>query len=261
MKFDEYLNSKGKVEEKPVVKLDGDCIDPATMPNTPPSGGNPYSAKSAKAKKSDKGLAHEGDDELKYEPKVETGKCKAPAKLPTVEHVALVSKVTSAALQNPLVIESLVRQLKNHGLLGAIVAETLNHKETFKHLSEVMAHESYGPDLCTKLVRAMNEEVAAPFSDQLDSEDEEDPNDLETDDMNDEDMGDDDMQGDMGDEDMGDEDMGDEDMGDDMNGDIHTEVEPEGVNPMDIDDEMGPAVQNFQKALMKAYMRRMMGKL
>lgn len=269
MKFDEYLNSKGKVEEKPVVKLDGDCIDPATMPNTPPSGGNPYSAKSTKSKKSDKGLADEGDNELKYEPKVETGKGKAPAKLPTVEHVALVSKVTSAALQNPLVIEALVRQLKNHGLLGAIVAETLNHKETFKHLSEVMAHESYGPDLCTKLVRAMNEEVAAPFSDQLDSEDEEDPNDLETDDM-----GDDDMQGEMGDEDMGDDDMdldaeggdmSDDDMqgemGDDMNGDIHTEVEPEGVNPMDIDDEMGPAVQNFQKALMKAYMRRMMGKL
>jgi hypothetical protein len=250
MKFDEYLNSKGKVEEKPVVKLDGDCIDPATMPNTPPSGGNPYFAKSAKAKKSDKGLAHEGDNELKYEPKTETGKCKTPAKLPTVEHIALVSKVTSAALQNPLVIESLVRQLKNHGLLGVIVAETLNHKETFKHLSEVMAHESYGPDLCTKLVRAMNEEVAAPFSDQLDS----------TDGMGDEDDDeydneDDDMQGEMGDDDMQGE------MGDDMNGDIHTEVEPEGVNPMDIDDEMGPAVQNFQKALMKAYMRRMMGKL
>jgi hypothetical protein len=94
-----------------------------------------------------------------------------------------------------------------------------------------MAHESYGPDLCTKLVRAMNEEVAAPFSDQLDSEDEEDPNDLETDDMGDEDMGDEDMgDEDMGDEDMGDEDMGDDDMGDDDMGDEDMGDEDMGVH-------------------------------
>jgi hypothetical protein len=269
MKFDEYLNSKGKMEEKPSVRIDGDCIDPETMPNAPQGGGKPYSAKDKKNKKSDKGLAYEGDDELNYQPQVDGGKEKAPAKLPTVESVALISKVVSAATKNPLVIETLVRQLKNNGLLGVVVAETLNHKETFKHLSEVMAHESYGPDLCTKLVRAMNEEVAPPFGDQLSDEDEKDLNDVDSTDEKEgeDDLGDQDEmdmndlgdEGDIGPEGLGDEgDVGPEGLGDE--GDINAEVEPE-VGPHDIDDEMGPAVQNFQRALMKAYMRRMMGKL
>jgi hypothetical protein len=273
MKFDEYLSSKGLVG-KPVVSLDGDNIDPQTMPNTPPSGGKPYAAKNEKSKKSSKALGDEGDDALKYQPKVDNSKGKAPAKLPTVDEVTLAMKVAQAASEDPTVLETLVRQLKNNGLLGALVAETLNHRDTFKHISQIMAHESYGPVLCNKLVRAMNEEVAAPFSDQLSPEDEESPEDAEDamdsgddadmedmDDMHDDDMdadmGDDDMDADMGDDDMGD--MGDDDMGDMGDDDM-------GVD-MSGGEEMGPPMdpnmmsdKPAMQAMMKAFMRRMMGK-
>lgn len=273
MKFDEYLSSKGVVG-KPVVSLDGDHIDPQNMPNTPPGGGKPYAAKNEKSKKSNKALGDEGDDALKYEPKTDNSKGKAPAKIPTVDEVSLAVNVAKAAAENPTILETVVRQLKNNGLLGALVAETLNHRDTFKHISQIMAHEAYGPDLCNKLVRAMNEEVAAPFSDQLSPEDEEDADETEGDedddripllgdedddmgDMEDDDMGDmeDDMP--MGDDEMsmGDGDMGDDEMsmGDDMSMGASKPMGP----PMDPNMMAGkPAMQ----AMMKAFMRRMMGK-
>ena len=273
MKFDEYLSSKGVVG-KPVVSLDGDQIDPQNMPNTPPGGGNPYVAKNEKGKKSNKALGDEGDNALKYEPKTDNGKGKAPAKIPTVDEVTLAINVAKAVTQNPTVLETVVRQLKNNGLLGALVAETLNHRDTFKHISQIMAHEAYGPDLCNKLVRAMNEEVAAPFSDQLSPEDEEEADETEGDedddripllgdedddmgDMEDDDMGDmeDDDMSDMEDDDMGDMPMGDDEMsmGDDMSMGASKPMGP----PMDPNMIAGkPAMQ----AMMKAFMRRMMGK-
>lgn len=258
MKFDEYLNSKGKVESKPEECLDGDRIDPSTMPNTPPSGGKPYVAKGEKTKK-EKALGDQGDEELVYEPKVDNkNKGKAAAKLPTVEQAGLVTLVTKAIKQNPLVVEALIRSLKHEGLLGFVVAETLNHKDTYKFLSEVMAHESYGPEMCGKLARAMNEEAAKPFSDQLDLDDEKDVEDDGSEDPN-EIEDEDDMAGDMEDADMGDEQ------------DIDAEVEPEMGEEENGEEQMGPlspemfndhpAVKNLQKALMRSYMRRMMDRM
>jgi hypothetical protein len=256
MKFDEYLSSKGVVGQ-PVVKLDGDRIDPETMPNAPPGGGNPYMAKNVKTKTSNKGLGDEGDSALEYIPQVDNkSKGKAAAKIPTVDEVSLAVKVANAAASDPTVLETVVRQLKNNGLLGALVAETLNHRETFKHLSQVMAHESYGPDLCNKLVRAMNEEVAAPFSDQLSPEDgkseDEDDNYMpledgeDSDEFSDEESPEDkETEGDGSEEDMGQEDGSEEDM-------VAPEMEP------DMSDK--PAMQNLQKAMMKVFMRSMMGK-
>ena len=259
MKFDEYLNSKGKVETKPEVKLDGDCIDPSTMPNAPSNGGKPYVAKDNKTKKSEKALGDQGDEDLVYEPSVDNkNKGKAPAKIPTVEHVGLVNKLTQAIKQNPLIIENLVRSIKHQGQLGLLVAEALNHRDTYKFISEVMAHESYGPEVCNKLARAMNEETAAPFSDQLDVEDEEDSDsgeDIENGEESNEDMPMDSNVDDMP------EDSGEEE--------INAEVEPDMGE--DGSEEMGPlspemfkdhpAVHNLQKALMRAYMRRMMDRM
>lgn len=274
MKFDEYLSSKGLVG-KPVVSLDGDRLDPENMPNTPPGGGKPYAAKNEKSKKNNKPFGDEGDEELKYVPKVDNNsKGKTAATIPTVDEVALAVKISNAAVENPAILETVVRQLKNLGLLGALVAETLNHRETFKHLSQVMAHESYGPDVCNKLVRAMHEEVAAPFGDQLNPEDEDD--DIEADDENDympmgndedddmEDMGDEDNMGD--DEDMGEDDMGDEgDMGDDSEGGMPMDQSNMGGEEMGppMDPNMmanKPAMQNLQKAMMRSFMRQMMSK-
>jgi hypothetical protein len=261
MKFDEYLNSKGKVESKPETRLDGDCIDPSTMPNTPPSGGKPYAAKNEKAKKSEKALGDQGDEELKYEPVVDNNnKGKAPAKIPTVEQAGLVTLMAKAIKENPLVVESLVRTLKHEGLLGFVVAESLNHRDTYKHISQIMAHESYGPDVCNKLARAMNEETAAPFSDQLDLDDEEDVEDTGMESPESED----DVSGDE-------EDSLEPEMGSNSDGEIDAEVEPELGDDENEEEPMGPlspemfkdhpAVKNLQKALMRSYMRRMMDQM
>jgi len=266
MKFDEYLDSKGKLQDKPKVCNDGDNVDPSTSPDRPEGGKSPYVAKTTKGKKnSSKGLADEGDDELVYEPKTqEKNNEKKSVKLPTVEESALLSKITKASSKNPVIIETLVRNLKQSGLLGCLVAECLNHRETYKHISEVMAHESYGPDICNKLARAMNEEVAAPFHNQLSQEDHDDDevdHDEEDEDMegmDDEGMEDMDDEG-MGDEDMGDEDMDDEDMGDeDMDASMEKDDQMPEMNPEMFKDH--PAVHNLQKALMKSYMRRMMNR-
>jgi hypothetical protein len=261
MKFDEYLNSKGKTEEKPVVSVNADRIDPETMPNAPPGGGNPYISKGEKNKKgTSKALGDMGED-ITDMPKELAGKGKAAAKLPTVDEVALVNKVTKAAQSNPTMIETVVRSLKSQGLLGALVAETLNHRETYKHLSQVMAHESYGPDLCGKLVRAMNEEVAGPFADELDTDEEADDDDV---DPSEEGEGEEGFESEEGFEDDEDVEGGMEGMGDEEGGeeeDVNAEMEPE------MGDEQGPvappmdnpAMSNFHKA-MQSYMRRMMGK-
>jgi hypothetical protein len=260
MKFDEYLNSKGKVESKPDECLDGDRIDPSTMPNTPPSGGKPYVAKGEKSKK-EKALGDQGDEELVYEPKVDNkSKGKSPAKIPTVEQAGLVTLLTKAVKENPIVVEALVRNLKHEGLLGFFVAETLNHRDTYKHISQIMAHESYGPNVCNKLARAMNEETAAPFSDQLDLDDEEDMEDTGMESPEDED----DMSGDE-------DDSLEPEMDSNSGGEIDAEVEPELGDDENEEEPMGPlspemfkghpAVKNLQKALMRSYMRRMMDQM
>jgi hypothetical protein len=237
------------------------------MPNAP-KGGKPYAATNKKAKKSGKALGDEGDSELKYVPKVDNNsKGKAPAKIPTVDEVTLAIKVANAAAKNPVVLETIVRQLKNNGLLGALVAETLNHRDTFKHLSQVMAHESYGPDLCTKLVRAMNEEVAKEFSAQLDPESEEDPEGGDDNYMplgDDEEFGDEevedeeDLEGELGpdEEDLeGELDPNADSLegGEDLEGGLGPEVEPEdGLGP----EAGGSALKNLRRALMRSYMNR-----
>lgn len=280
MRFHEYMNSKGKIES-PVVKLDGDRLETNKPPVAPPGGGKPYMAKNGKSKKSDKGFGDQGDESLKYNPKVDNdSKGKSPAKLPTVDEVAIVAQMVSAVQEDPSLIETVVRQLKAKGLLGALVAEMLNHNETYNQISEVMSHSTYGPDLCTKLVRAMNEEVAKPFSDQLDVDDEDDSD--EEGDLDDDLEDGDDLDAELGldgDEDLGldddgefDDSMEDPSMGQDPSMDPNMAMDP----MMGQDPTMGgqmmdpnmmaqmanhPAMANFQRAMMKAFMRKMMRKI
>jgi hypothetical protein len=56
--------------------------------------------------------------------------------------------------------------------MGPLVAEMLQHREAYTHISQIMAHEEYGSDICKNMVRAMNEEVAPPFHAQMNLEDE-----------------------------------------------------------------------------------------
>ena len=270
MKFDEYLNSKCKIEEKPFISVNADRVDPETIPNSPPGGGNPYISKGIKNKKgTSKALGDMGED-ITDMPKELYGKGKSAAKIPTVDEVTLILNITKAAQKNPTIIESVVLSLKNQGLLGSFVAETLNHRETYKHLSKIMAHESYGPELCGKLIRAMNEEVATPFGDELDDDEEVDNDDGEdgVDDDGEDGVDDD---GEEAVDDDGVEavdDDGEEAVDDDgeegVDGDGEEGVDGDMGDPRDMerigDDENqdNPTISNFRKS-MKNYMRRMRG--
>ena len=169
--FQEYMNSRGKVD-KPVVSITGDRTDPMTPPNAPPKGGKPYKVSDGKKTKKagEKGFGDLGDSDLKFTYDLK-GKGKAPAKIPTCERVELASLVAKSCAKDPTLVEDLVSQIRKHGLMGALVVEMLSQKETFDHISEVMAHKEYGPELCAKLVRAMNEQTAPNFASQLDDED------------------------------------------------------------------------------------------
>lgn len=173
--FQEYMDAKGKVV-KPVVDISGGDPSPKTPPTKPPKehGDEPYTASDGKStKNSEKGFGDQGDASLKYEPSDDPSSSgHPPAKIPTVEQVELSNIVAEAAMRDQTLIENLVRQLKTNGLLGPLVAEILQHRESYNHISELMAHKEYGNDTCKNLVRAMSEEVAPPFSDQLEIADE-----------------------------------------------------------------------------------------
>jgi hypothetical protein len=164
--FQEYLNSKGKITE-PVVDVSGDQIDPKTPPNAPPKGGKPYmNSKGGKAE-SKKGFGDMGDSELEYKPATtKDNKGHAPAKIPTVEQVELANLISDAVGRDPAMLETLVSQLKTNGFMGVLLAEMLQHKESYDHLAKVMCHKDHGHVISENLKRALlklREEVAAPF--------------------------------------------------------------------------------------------------
>lgn len=86
-RFQEYLDRKGNMQEKPIVDVDGDTADEPTVkppkavykgknwstPDTKDGEDKPYSAKDMKEKgysnSSEKGFGYTGDKRLKYEPK------------------------------------------------------------------------------------------------------------------------------------------------------------------------------------------------
>lgn len=160
--FQEYLNSKGNVE-KAKVDISGGDPDPKTPPNAPPKGGKPYVAKDGGIGKG--GFGDMGDKDMIYKPATDPeNKGHAPASIPTAEQVELCTLVADAILKDGSLVEELTYQLKRRGLLGVILAEALQHNESYQHIAEIMSHESYGPTVCDRLVRAMkNEEVAPPF--------------------------------------------------------------------------------------------------
>ena len=138
--FHEYLNSKGNVESGK-VNVTGDLVDPQTSPNAP-NGGKPYKCSDGKLKTSvEKGFGDQGDSKLKYEPKVDKSSGATPAKIPTAEQAELCAVVIDAMRKDPTITEQLVSQLRHNNVLGMVVAEMLQFKETYKHIAEVMNHK------------------------------------------------------------------------------------------------------------------------
>lgn len=266
--FQEYLNSRSKMQA-PVVDPSGDQLDPKTPPVKPPHGGKPYAVSNGKTKKGkEKGFGELGDQDLKFTFKNNSKEVKA-AKIPTVEQVELSVAVAEAIQKDPSLLENLVRQIKSHGYLGALVAEVFDHQDTFTHLAEIMSHKTYGPDFCENIVESLSEEVAPAFADELDAEDEEEDEDEEEGEEDEDEEGLEDLEGEM----PVDPNAMDGQM---MNQDPMAGLDPNamgqaGVPPMmpqPIPGQMMPPMQgqmpqglmNFQKAFQRAFQRKMMVK-
>jgi len=207
--FLEYLNSQGTMQDKPKVKDVADEVDlPKGRDTKPPKGQGmvgkqqPYAAdgKGISKGKGDKGFGDQGDSDLKYDV------CKNPKgeKLPTAEHAFLPKMVKDAILANPRMIEHIVNELHKAKLLGPVVAELTSYRETFTHLTEIMASEAYGPTVCDRFARSLQESVSPGkygsgrdefLQKGLDGEDEESPDELADFDGEDE-IPDDEMMGD-----------------------------------------------------------------
>ncbi len=163
--FLEYLNSKGNVAE-PSKSIDN--IDsPKDRENKPFKADgmvgtpNPYVATGG-SKGSDKGLGDQGSTEFKYDIKNVAGKLS--------ESANLVQLVRNAMIADSRVVEHLVNEFAKANLLGCLVAELTTYKETYQHLSELMASETYGQVVCDKFVKAMTEEISPPFNKKGDEE-------------------------------------------------------------------------------------------
>lgn len=244
--FQEYLNSKGAVD-KPKISVTGDFVDPMTSPNAP-KGGKPYGVSDGKKTKisKEKGFGDQGDSKLKYEPKVDNKQSVAPAKIPTAEQAELCGVLVDAIKKDPSVTEQLIGQLRRNGLLGMVVAEMLQIRETYTHMAEVMSHDEHGPIACKKLVKAMKEEVAPPFSASLEGDEEQDDEDQSENDFagSEEGIDDGDIDVDM---DMGDASNGNTDPNSAdplMGGQAVPQAAPPQMTPL------GSAMKNFQLALM-----------
>lgn len=243
--FQEYLDAKGKIAKAKVDASGGDP-DPKTPPTKPPKehGDKPYAASDGKAPKNkqEKGFGDKGDPALKYTPSDDpSSKGHPPADIPTVEQIELASLVAEAASRDQTLIENLVRQIKANGLMGPLVAEMLQHREAYAHMSQIMGHKEYGEDICKNMVRAMSEEVAPPFHAQMNLDEEEPSSEMDEYDDN----------ADTGDE---------EGVEDGENLDVSVEepgspppVQPQGDPLMQQQAQMTPAMQNFQRALMSRF--------
>ena len=269
--FQEYMNSKGKVVEKGKVDISGDNTDPKTPPTKPPgdNGQKPYTSSDGKKKKGkEKGFGDEGDKDLVFDYETEKSDGKKAAKIPTAEqrfaHLEVVPLVCESLSRDPLIVENMVREIKQNGLLHILVAELMEHRETYRHLASLMKDETYGPEICRKLKRSMNEEVAAPFHSQMLDDDPEDLEAPEEDELGIDGIGADDEFSDLEGDDLG---LGGDELG--LDGELDDELGL-GGDELGLDDELGGEFDDefgledepspMSDVEMMQMMRRMMGK-
>lgn len=187
--FLEYMNSRGKID-KPVTDASGDQIDPKTPPSGPKSGGKPYAAKGSgkafKMKGADNGpgFAQKGNQKLIYKPKEDGKKSSAEGfaqkgdkkliykpkdnpkkvKVPTVEsRHGLLPLLRESLNTDPCFVHHVINEMNDGNLMGVLVGELLDRRETYQYIAEVMSHPVYGPRVCRKLIQSLKEEVAEPL--------------------------------------------------------------------------------------------------
>lgn len=251
--FHEYVDAKGKIGKVIDNDKSGDHVVKGKG-----KGDGSDGAKAPKGQKVGQDWTKLGDKKLvvKFDKDGNTTN-KGKATIRTAEnfaHYELLPLVRESIEQNPLVTEDIVRELKRNGLLGLLVGELLEHKETYQHLASVMGHQDYGPSVCRKLVRAMQEEADIAFADEL--------GDVETDDDEEEVPDNYDTEDGAGVED--DEDFDDEDV--DVEGEEGEEelemdpADPAGPVPQAAPaaaaapaGPTSPAMRNFQAAMMRRF--------
>jgi len=273
--FQEYLNDTGKMVEKPEVKVvagyEGETpTSPEKTKKDPNAGGakdskstnKPYKAgtDAKNPNKAEKGFAHEGDSDLKYEPTTNVKKSNyggdevkswldsssvtewlnKTRNLSGAKFVSQMRNETSGTSigqiketvnlceNNSKNIQQLIFELKRHKLLGKFITEACKHGTGIKAIVEEIKKN-------TLFQKAINE-MSYMSSDNEDdmSNDEYEP-DMSDDDSDEEenDMSDD--EDDMSDDDE--DDMSDDD-DDDMSDDDEDDMSDDDEDDMSDDDEM-----------------------
>jgi hypothetical protein len=183
------MNSRGKID-KPVTDISGDQVDPKTPPSGPKGGGKPYAAKGGekvfKMKGADNGpgFAQKGNQKLVYKPKEDGKKSSAEGfaqkgdkkliykpkdnpkkvKVPTVEsRHGLLPLLRESLNADPCFVQYVINEMRDGDLMGVLVGELLDRRETYQHIAEVMSHPVYGPRVCRKLIQALAEETSEPL--------------------------------------------------------------------------------------------------
>jgi len=286
-RFQEYLKDQKNMVEKPPVEETPDYNGPTSDAPVKPkadkmAGGSasdtkgspkPYSAgKNAKnPNNASKGFAHEGDNDLKYEPETTVKKSTHggeeinswPKSDSVAEWLHKTRKLSNAKFINEMQSETcsygtikdavaecansskgvshLVMELKRHGLLEVFAAEICKHEAT---LSVVVEKLQKNPTFLRQLneygammAKYMNSEMPEDESGNMEGEEDTEG---EMGDEGEGEMGDEDEdEGEMGDEDEGDEDEGDEDEGDEDEGDEDEMGDSALDEPINGDDDGG----------------------
>lgn len=75
----------------------------------------------------------------------------------TPDPTQTIQYVTGLMLGNPLYMERFVRELKRRGGMNNLVAELLEHNDSYKSLAENFEESEYGIDRCSKFARTLND--------------------------------------------------------------------------------------------------------
>lgn len=189
--YKEYLDAKGKDQDKPIISVDGDTV-PASPPkpqdfvtkgpgwnDTASVGNNQGSYSASSIKDTKKGFADLGDEKLKYKPGVSKEKAPSGWKenhgiLEVINDIKEKQKISNEEVKNPILeikrvseyvsenenlLQLLVREIKKSGNFNKLAKEVLSHDETFKELANQLTEDERTGKV---LARAIQEITAEP---------------------------------------------------------------------------------------------------
>lgn len=194
--FKEFLDEKKKLVANPPTEKIPDFK--GKIPKSP-EGGKPYSnaQKPEKPKGPEKGLGDEGDDSLKYNPKIDQ-KDKELSSWTNIKELAekynnginsdslgAIQKVAKLA-ENANCVATIVLEFKRNGTLPLLLKQMLTVSETYDCFVELL-NSQYGEEISERLATAMDtclsEMVAPPIHKDEDELSDEDLDDSDSDEI------------------------------------------------------------------------------